>query len=191
MVSLDTMKKMENAVTQIRDSVKYDGLTRVLSRSHFLDLLRNCKDDGYLLIVDADKFKLMNDTHGHAAGDDALVQIANGIEWSAGSDAMVGRLGGEEFAVFLPNATRAVAEDRAEAIRSRVSRYPVIFSGKEIDLSVSIGGVKRVAGEPLREALTPADQCLYAAKDKGRNRVIFAEPGLPAKHPNGHLRIVE
>lgn len=191
LVSLDTMKKMEQAVSQIRESVQYDGLTRVLSRSHFLDLLRSSKDDGYLLLIDADKFKLVNDTHGHAAGDDALVHLANAIEWSAGSDALVGRLSGEEFAVFIPNANRAVAHDRAEAIRSRVARYPLYFNGKEIDLSVSIGGVKRFAGEPLREALTPADKCLYAAKDRGRNTIVFAELGSTDRRPGGRLRVVE
>lgn len=173
MVTFGAIRKMEGVVAQIKDTIKFDGLTRVLSRSYFLDLMRSATEDGYVFIVDVDYFKRINDTYGHGAGDSALIELAMNIEWGAGNLGHVGRLGGEEFGVFLPGVTRSLALKLAEDIRSRVERHPIFIAGAELPLTVSIGAAPYVGGEPLRTALTSADQNLFRAKERGRNMAMF------------------
>lgn len=173
MVTFEAIRKMEGIVAQIKDTIKFDSLTRVLSRSYFLDLMRGASEDGYVFIVDADYFKRINDTYGHGAGDSALIELAMNIEWGAGNSGHVGRLGGEEFGVFLPGVSRSLAQKLAEDIRSRVERHPIIVAGTEVFLTVSIGAAPYVSGEPLRTALTLADMNLFRAKERGRNMAMF------------------
>ena len=189
-VTFDAIRKMETLVEQVKDVIKYDGLTRVLSRSYFLDLVRGSHQDGYVLIVDADNFKRINDSYGHGVGDAVLVELALSIEWGAGPLGQVGRLGGEEFGVFLPNVTGSLALKLAEDIRTRVSRHPVIVDGAEINLTVSIGAAPYTSGHLLRTALSAADRNLFRAKERGRNAVVFdhASPDLEDEGPA--LRVV-
>ena len=173
MVTFDAMRKMEGIVSQIRDTTKFDSLTRVLSRSYFLDLMRGASEDGYVLIVDADYFKRINDTFGHGAGDSALAELAMNIEWGVGNWGRVGRLGSEEFGVFLPGISRSLAQKLAEDIRTRVECHPIFAAGTEVSLTVSIGAAPYFCGQPLRTALTLADINLIRAKESGRNTVVF------------------
>lgn len=190
MVTFDAIRKMEAIVAQVRDSIKFDSLTRVLSRSYFLDLMRDSNADGFVLIVDADYFKRINDTYGHGAGDTALVELALSIEWGAGHSGSVGRLGGEEFGVFLPGVSSNLAEKLAEDIRVRVERNPIFVAGTEVPLTVSIGAAAYKSGEPLRNSLTAADMNLFRAKERGRNMVVF-DVNLPALDcPREALHIV-
>lgn len=178
LITFDAVRKMEGMVSQLKDSIKFDSLTRVLSRSYFLDLMRDSKDDGYVCIVDADHFKRINDTFGHGAGDMALIELAHRIEFSAGLLGQVGRLGGEEFGVFFPGISRERAEGLAEGIRSQVARSLVTIGGNEIALTVSIGVAFHCRGEPLRTALTAADVNLFRAKRNGRNKIVFDDSGI-------------
>ena len=179
-VTFDAIRKMETLVEQLKDVIKYDGLTRVLSRLYFLDMVRASRRDGYVLIVDADNFKRINDSYGHGVGDAVLVELALSIEWGAGPLGQVSRLGGEEFGVFLPNVTGSLALKLAEDIRTRVARHPVIVDGAEINLTVSIGAAPYTNGHLLRTALSAADRNLFRAKERGRNAVVFdhASPDL-------------
>ena len=156
-----------------------DSLTQVLNRAAFSTLVDaylkdvHTHDDRYgaLLIVDADNFKSVNDTYGHDRGDEALITIARSIKSMLRSPDLVGRMGGEEFGVFLPGATTAQAELVAERIRRTVAAAPFAPGGTAHQLSVSVGGAVFRATVPFHDLFRAADQELYRAKQAGRNRV--------------------
>jgi diguanylate cyclase len=129
------------------------------------------KREGALLIIDVDHFKNVNDSFGHDCGDEALKIIAQAIKGVVREIDLVGRIGGEEFSVFLPgtdpNRTQLVAE-RIRAAVSTVEFYP---TGNRCDLSVSVGGAIYDREATFSELFRQADQRLYAAKQNGRNRV--------------------
>jgi diguanylate cyclase (GGDEF)-like protein len=134
---------------------------------------------GALLIIDADNFKTVNDRYGHDRGDEALVKIASTIKSTLRSPDIVGRLGGEEFGVFLPGVGPDQAKLVAERIRQSVSSADFAPSGKPHQLSVSVGGAVFDGQLPFAELFRLADQQLYVAKRDGRNRVSMslAPPG--------------
>lgn len=134
-------------------------------------------DRGALLVVDADHFKKINDRHGHDQGDQALKIIANAIQASVRSGDLVGRLGGEEFGVFLPGATPESAQDVAERVRFSVGSTAFQPNGKAAPLSVSVGCATFVKPVDFSELFRVADERLYCAKNAGRNRVLMAHVG--------------
>lgn len=123
-----------------------------------------------LLIVDADHFKRVNDNHGHAAGDQVLQTLACLLEGVARTIDIVARVGGEEFAVLLPNTDEAGALAVAERMRVAVAEA----SWPEAAVTVSIGSATRLRGETAASLGTRADQALYRAKESGRNCVVQA-----------------
>lgn len=141
-------------------------------------------------MIDADYFKRINDIYGHGAGDAALVELAQRIEWGVGHFGYVGRLGGEEFGVFFPDISRNLAEELAEEIRVQVAHRPTYIEGIEIFLTVSIGAARYTAGKPLRASLTTADANLFRAKAQGRNTVVFGNELVVPKCMNEGLRVV-
>jgi len=160
-----------------------DSLTAVLNRGAFttvvdayLSEVHSHERGGALLVIDVDHFKRINDSFGHERGDEALRLIAQTIREALRSVDLVGRMGGEEFGVFLPGATASRAEIAAERIRQAISDVDFQPNGVRRPLSVSVGGASfrdRVAFSALyREA----DRRLYEAKDLGRNRVVFSRP---------------
>jgi diguanylate cyclase (GGDEF)-like protein len=125
-----------------------------------------------LVLVDVDHFKRVNDVHGHPAGDLVLRAVAERIAAAARAGDLVGRLGGEEFAIALPGAERASAAEAAERIRARVGSEPIAVDGAALAVTISAG----VASFPADAADGPAlvaraDARLYEAKRAGRNRV--------------------
>ena len=166
-----------------------DGLTQVMNRAAFSTLVDAYLKDvrsaeqratGALLIIDADNFKAVNDRYGHDRGDEALVTIAASIKSMLRAPDLVGRLGGEEFGVFLPGANRDQAEHVAERIRSSVNAAHFLPDGTTHVLSVSVGGAVFDNSLPFSELFRLADQQLYAAKQRGRNRVVITpipQPG--------------
>jgi diguanylate cyclase (GGDEF)-like protein len=134
-----------------------------------------------LLLIDADHFKRINDTHGHLAGDQVLAGLAGVLRQQARGCDLVGRFGGEEFVVLLPGAGPAQARAAAERLRSQVSAMAVAVAGGEVRVTVSIGvAVLGPHGDDIRGLLATADIALYQAKESGRNRVCLpARPALP------------
>ena len=139
---------------------------------------------GTLLLIDADGFKRINDTHGHLCGDAVLREVAKVIAGSLRHVDLLARFGGEEFIVFLPHTDSFGALDVAERIRSRVQAAQVAWQGSQIAVTVSIG----VA--PIRRELPTldwmiheADTALYAAKAAGRNCVRTLEFARNANDP--------
>ncbi|MBO6717396.1 MAG: GGDEF domain-containing protein [Rhizobiaceae bacterium] len=129
---------------------------------------------GALLVVDADHFKKINDNHGHDIGDEALKAIANAIQASVRSGDFVGRLGGEEFGVFLPGATPEGAREIAECVRRGVGSTIFHPKGELVRLSVSVGCATFVKPADFSVLFRIADERLYRAKNEGRNRVLTA-----------------
>lgn len=160
-----------------------DPLTKVLNRSALLAIIERrlggATDDGMpargaLLILDADNFKSINDSYGHDQGDVALKLITGAVKSVLRQSDVVGRIGGEEFLVYLPAATRFTADAVGERLRHAVSVAPFSPNGKPHKLSVSLGGAVFDRPLPLSDLLRVADQQLYVAKQNGRNRVAIS-----------------
>lgn len=160
-----------------------DSLTAVLNRGAFTMLVESylakaeehaAMRSGSLLVIDADHFKRINDDLGHQTGDEALKLIAKTIQGSLGAADIVGRIGGEEFGVFLPGAEASEASQVAERIRETISKIIFPPSGERYGLSVSVGGVSFSRRATYDELFSTADSHLYRAKTNGRNQVAIA-----------------
>lgn len=173
----DAHMQLAEAHARLSEKARHDVMTGLLNRETFFATLKNTRrrtDSGTLLIIDADNFKYINDTHGHLQGDEALLLIADAIRKGVRSDNLVGRIGGEEFAAFLPGAS--VDEALIVAERIRLGVEALRFSpgaGKYLPLSVSIGAARLRPHLSWSELMREADRRLYEAKRRGRNRVVF------------------
>lgn len=180
MVVRDITERRHSA-EELRRVLTADHLTGVLNRRCFLEraereLLRQVRHGGRCCIamVDVDHFKTVNDTYGHAAGDAALRAIAEALQTETHEDDLVGRLGGEEFAVMMPATTPELAEQVAERLRAGVAALRLEHKGQPISLTVSIG-VAEGGTADLKQLLVDADAALYDAKHFGRNRVCWSD----------------
>ena len=158
-----------------------DSLTTCLNRGAFVTLVDAYLSQvnaakpigGAMLVIDADNFKTINDRFGHATGDHALRLIAAAIKDGLRPDDLVGRVGGEEFAVFLPHVDDATAVRVAERICHKVGSVEFAPTGKRERISVSVGGVGFAGPIPFDDLFRAADARLYEAKRNGRDRVEF------------------
>lgn len=164
------------AHAELERRATFDAMTGVLNRETFLkrlaDLRRNT-DQGALLIIDVDYFKAVNDTYGHLVGDKALIAIAQEIGPILRSGDVVGRIGGEEFAVYLPGTDMESASAIAHRIRVRIQGVEFRPKGEALHpLSVSIGIGAVSPDRKVSEIMREADRRLYLAKERGRNSVV-------------------
>ncbi len=160
-----------------------DALTGLANRRHFemvlareIDRVARAGEPALLLILDIDHFKLVNDNHGHAAGDLVLKAVAEALLECVRPMDTVARIGGEEFAIVLPNCPPAFGPTVAERMRARVERRPVpIGLSQHISVTVSLGGAfaPQWVRSSVRLWLERADLQLYNAKASGRNRSVF------------------
>ena len=136
------------------------------------------------------KFKSVNDTYGHLAGDEVLRETAKRLPSSVGSYDFVGRSGGEEFLVVLDNGNPAYALARAEEIRKASARTPVQTCSGPVPITMSFGLLlsQQWSGLPLEELLQQADSALYAAKAAGRNCVKITIPKIAAVDTHSQAR---
>jgi diguanylate cyclase len=174
---LSKIRALAIARDEMTKMASTDSLTAVLNRGAFQMLVdaylgqtRANSSVGALLIIDADHFKAVNDSLGHQAGDAALISIATTVQSKLRRADIVGRIGGEEFAVFLPGATAGHTHGVAERIRRAVTELP-FPRPEEHRLSVSVGGVTFRNERDYERLFKAADQCLYEAKNAGRNQV--------------------
>lgn len=174
------MRQLAIAQAELQVVASTDSLTAVLNRGAFTMLvdayLKAVQDQqavksGALLIVDADHFKSINDRFGHDSGDQALKIIAGSIRGLLRSADLVGRIGGEEFGVFLAGADPKEVASVAERIRLTISSASFAAGGEAQGLSVSVGGAIFLDSANYTELYRAADQQLYRAKQAGRNRV--------------------
>lgn len=142
-----------------------------------------------ILLLDLDHFKAINDRFGHAIGDLALQTVALRCRQALREGDVVARLGGEEFAVILPDADEARAYEVAERLRNAIGWLPVEAGLQRLELTVSIGGATRAEQEVTLESLLErADRALYVAKRDGRNCVRF---GRPSELPEGPVQWID
>lgn len=163
-----------------------DGLTGQFARRYFLqrlteELKRSSQHHLRLafLMIDIDYFKQCNDNFGHLTGDVVLREVAEGIKACVREIDLVGRFGGEEFSVLLPDTDKESARLVAERIRENIENHKFLAYGETIKVKVSVG----VAGFPedttgLKQLIDKSDQALYRAKQEGRNRVCLAKKTL-------------
>jgi diguanylate cyclase (GGDEF)-like protein len=158
---------------QMKRLVDTDALTGCLSRRRFLEELREALergDRGALILLDLDNFKQINDTYGHPTGDLVLIRSAKRIAHNLREEDLLGRLGGEEFAVLLPGLSLDDALALAERLRDAVAA-----AGSEGPrVTASFGVVALDPRETLSGLLTRADRALYQAKQAGKDRVVSA-----------------
>jgi diguanylate cyclase (GGDEF)-like protein len=167
---------------------EFDPLTGVLNRRAILTRLRVAYADARqmhrplaVLYLDLDHFKRVNDGHGHAAGDSVLSVVAVALQAELRECDWLGRYGGEEFLVVLPDAAELVARNIAERIRVRVADSPVKHESVELRLTVSIGiGLLDDDTQTMEALIEHADIALYRAKAQGRNRVMNYRGGEDA-----------
>jgi diguanylate cyclase (GGDEF)-like protein len=171
--------ELEHTRKKLTVLATHDDLTGTYNRRHFMsvvqrewDRARRYKTDAALLLIDADHFKRVNDTHGHLCGDQLLREIARASAKSLRQPDVLARFGGEELIVFLPHTDSLGALDVAERIREQVQGLSLAWHGVAVNTTVSIGMA------PLRPELPTldwmiheADTALYAAKAAGRNCV--------------------
>ncbi len=134
-----------------------------------------------VVMVDADRFKSVNDTHGHAAGDDVLRHLASILRATVRTTDLPARYGGEEFVILLPETNAAGAAQVAERIRAAVEQWPARSGDKIIAYTVSLGVAEaQHATADIKAMLAAADEALYRAKSEGRNRVVTADTSAAA-----------
>jgi len=161
---------------QLRERAYTDDLTGLLVRNRFLELAQRALDDirqqqrpACMLYLDADNFKQLNDDHGHAAGDAALIALAATMRSQLRQDDLLGRIGGEEFALLLPGVDLRRASERAEHLRLAVRS----IQRPDGPLTVSIGVVESgPTAETVDVLLARADQAMRHAKRDGRDRIV-------------------
>jgi diguanylate cyclase (GGDEF)-like protein len=176
-----------------------DALTGLANRRAFelalareIDRVARSGEPALLLALDIDHFKRVNDNWGHNAGDQVIKAVANALVDSVRPMDLVARVGGEEFAIILPNCASAFGETVAERVRRRVERMPIAVGlGQQVSVTVSVGG----AFAPQWVRSTPAlwveraDQQLYRAKSQGRN-LVQLEPTAVSVVSNEERRLL-
>jgi diguanylate cyclase (GGDEF)-like protein len=127
-----------------------------------------------LVIVDIDRFKRVNDTHGHLAGDAVIQSVGRAMAADLGAFGMVARIGGEEFALLSSTASAESFAAKLIDFRDKVSSTPILIEGAAVRVTISAGVAMRREGETFERVFSEADQALYAAKACGRNRIRFS-----------------
>jgi diguanylate cyclase (GGDEF)-like protein/PAS domain S-box-containing protein len=183
------LTEIESLNRRLRDQAIRDPLTGLHNRRYLDDALDHAVARGArsgeplsVAALDLDRFKDINDNHGHAAGDRVLLRAAEVLRSSVRASDILGRVGGEEFIVALPGAALGLAVARAEQWRTALASGSVANDdGTRIHCTVSIGVAEHRRGdETIAEALRRADAALYEAKRGGRDRVVAATPPAAA-----------
>jgi diguanylate cyclase (GGDEF)-like protein len=159
-----------------------DDLTDICNRRKGLGVLESAWDDACrtgrpltISVVDIDNFKVVNDSHGHAVGDEALRLVASAIQSAIRDQDCVARIGGEEFLIILPNTPIDGAAAMLERVRAAVEKINLSVAQRHVPLAISGGLVTRTPGmSTWDDLLRAADRALYQAKNAGRNRIVLS-----------------
>ena len=165
--------------TEVQRQAITDPLTELYNRRGFFEIGEHEIERSHrfarplvAMMVDVDHFKLINDEFGHAVGDQVLQQISTRIRNNVRKVDIVGRYGGDEFAILLPELDIFSAVNVAERLRKKMEENPFLVSNQSVPATISIGVAKIMADMPNLDALlVRADHALYMAKNGGRNRV--------------------
>jgi two-component system cell cycle response regulator len=173
------LERVEAQQAELRGMALTDQLTQLHNRHFLIDAAylamceaRRHKHPLSLLVVDVDRFKAINDAHGHQMGDAVLMQVATILRQTTRGEDIVARFGGEEFVVVLPHCSLEDAMAKAESLRSTVELARP--SGLLVTVSIGITGMESSADDTFDGLFQRADAALYRAKGEGRNRVVKA-----------------
>ncbi len=172
------IKRREKAETQLKKLAMTDPLTGVENRRSFMEHLGREKKRAdrqftplSIINFDIDLFKHINDQFGHEVGDKVLIEITQLVEERHRETDVFARIGGEEFAILMPDSDLKNAQQLAESIRQAVSEKAIVFDGKIIKVTASFGVAEYKTHEAIDILLRRADKAMYDAKNAGRNRV--------------------
>jgi diguanylate cyclase (GGDEF)-like protein/PAS domain S-box-containing protein len=181
---LEDITERRLAEDKLQQQATTDELTRVFNRRHFLELTQSemkrtkrLRHPLCIALIDVDHFKQINDTHGHATGDLTLTAFAEICQQNIREIDIFARVGGDEFALLLPEADRAEAHQAVERVRQALAERPIEVEGKSISITLSSGIVcltEAMEDVTVEALLARADAALYGAKQAGRNRVHIA-----------------
>ncbi|WP_204012529.1 putative bifunctional diguanylate cyclase/phosphodiesterase [Virgisporangium aurantiacum] len=178
---LESVRRHEQ---RLRHQATHDALTGLVNRARFTDLLADALDHGRggvaVLLIDLDDFKLINDTHGHAVGDEVLITVARRLGDAVRAGDVVARLGGDEFAAVLYDATDEHGVAVARRIRDGLSAA-VTAGGHELLVRASVGIAASAAGDELDTLLRNADLAMYGAKERGKGDYFAYVPGMTTR----------
>ena len=177
----ETNRRLAASHVQLQAQSERDPLTNLANRRHFQAVMaQTCLTGGFegaLLLVDIDHFKHVNDVHGHAAGDDVLVEVARRLNEAVRSDDLVVRWGGEEFLILALRAAPEQAEQMAARVLRILSATPINTGSAQLRVTASIGYARfplppYSADVRWEQAINLADMALYTAKNQGRHRAV-------------------
>jgi diguanylate cyclase (GGDEF)-like protein len=177
----ETNRRLAASHVQLQAQSERDPLTNLANRRHFQSVMEKLATrtgfEGALLLVDIDHFKRVNDVHGHAAGDQVLVEVAQRLNEAVRSDDLVVRWGGEEFLILAPRAANEQAEQMAARVLRILGHTPIAVGAQSLRITASIGYARFPLPPygtevPWEQALNLADMALYTAKNQGRNRAV-------------------
>lgn len=187
------IRALKVELEQLRGLVHVDQLTGLMNRgglheSFAREAARADRAGRELAValLDLDDFKQINDRHGHAAGDEALVHLAAIIRNTMRPSDVVVRFGGEEFLFLLPDAGERQAARALQRVQDDLDRRPLHFSGADLTLAFSAGVAMRCVGESAEDVVARADSALYAAKRAGKRQVCRSVPAAASGGPMKH-----
>ncbi|GAA2883515.1 EAL domain-containing protein [Aminobacter niigataensis] len=192
--------KEQEFLAQLSWQARHDTLTSLANRFEFetrlsasLEGLAKRPSTHALMYLDLDQFKIVNDTCGHAAGDELLRKVSTALRQNLRSGDLLARLGGDEFGVLMENCPAELAAGTGERLRKAVEELHFVWAGRAFSTSVSIGVVGLSdASMTLEETLRSVDIACYMAKDKGRNRIQLQQIGdLELEHRLGEMAWVQ
>jgi len=180
---IKTLRTLSFKAFRMQIQATHDGMTRFFNKTAFQHLVEKYlserveprKRQAALLVIDADNFKSINDTYGHAVGDKVIRTIADKIRSVVRHNDIVGRIGGEEFGILLLDSDEIVAKAVAERLRSAIYLTHVGEMGEARQLSVSVGGILFGDDADFEVLYKAADGKLYEAKAGGRNQVRIGQ----------------
>ncbi len=178
-VKLRTKALMETNI-KYQNEARTDALTGLPNRRHFMevfarDVEQARRNEGILSVImaDIDHFKEVNDTYGHAAGDEALKRVAQVLRSNTRKGDFFARFGGEEFVISCPNTEESEVKQLAERLRLDLENTQVIFNGYTFSITISLGLTSLQSSDDEKQLLHRADLALYEAKLGGRNRSVY------------------
>jgi diguanylate cyclase len=173
--SLNILRNMNGIMITLDSLLRFDSLTGVLNRSHFLHLAQDKRrKKSFFAIVDADHFKQINDRFGHDAGDEALKFLGQQLGQVFGPYGLVGRLGGEEFGIYVSGQTASQLHLLVSMLQTNLRANRISYEGHEISVTVSVGITEDDGTSSFAAVSRSADKCLYAAKHAGRDCCFIA-----------------
>lgn len=165
------------AMGELERVAQRDTLTPLYNRRHFLSCIKKrlihlspSEERGAVVFMDMNQLKAINDRHGHAAGDFALVEVAARVEAQLAAGDLAARIGGDEFGLLLMHASRDEARDKVRQIEQALAELPATFEGKIIGLSACYGVAMLRGGESGVSILAEADRDMYLSKHRARAR---------------------